>query len=620
MAKIGWSFILLVLLFNQCTEVKKQETESKPTDPHSFSLPADARVKHLSWSATVDFNTKIITATAGWDIEHTPDADLIIFDTKGLKIKKATDADGQPLEFRLADPDSLLGQALAVLIRKDTRRVNIEYETSPDAEALQWLAASQTAGKQHPFLFTQSQAILARSWIPCQDSPAIRFTYDAEVHVPAGLLALMSASNPQQKNETGVYKFEMRQPIPSYLTALSVGDIAFKAVSERAGVYAEPSVVEAAAWEFADLEKMVAGAEALYGKYAWDRYDVIVLPPSFPFGGMENPRLTFATPTLLAGDRSLTSVIAHELAHSWSGNLVTNATWNDFWLNEGFTVYFEHRIIEALYGRPDAEMHALLALQDLKETIQDLTASNHVEDTKLKLELTGRNPDEAVTDIAYNKGYFFLRSIEEKYGRDKFDAFLREYFSGHSFQSMNTDSFIATIKESYQSKHNVALPDTLFEKWIFTTGLPADCPIPVATKFVVIDSALAAYARDGKTLPSKVTWGTQEWLHFVKNLPEKLTSDQLAALDKFGKFTASGNAEILTAWLVIAIRNDYSPAYDKLEQFLVNTGRRKFLSPLYNALLKTPDGRKLAEAIYKKARSNYHYVATSTFDTLIPHE
>jgi leukotriene-A4 hydrolase len=618
MAKITWSFLLIILLFNQCSDVKKQPIESKPADPHSFSIPDDARVKHLSWKATVNFETKIIAATATWDIEPSADADLVIFDTKGLTIKKITTAEGKPLEFRLADPDSLLGQALAVLINNDTKKVVIEYETSPGAQALQWLSPAQTAGKKRPFLFTQSQAILARSWVPCQDSPAIRFTYDAEVHVPTDLLALMSASNPQQKNDQGVYKFEMRQPIPSYLLALSVGDIAFKSVSDRAGVYAEPSVVEAAAWEFADLEKMVAGAEALYGKYAWDRYDVIVLPPSFPFGGMENPRLTFATPTLLAGDRSLTSVIAHELAHSWSGNLVTNATWDDFWLNEGFTVYFEHRIIEALYGHDDAEMHALLALQDLKANIEELTAAGQLNDTKLKLDLKGRDPDEGVTDIAYYKGYFFLRSIEEKYGRDKFDAFLRDYFSGHSFQSMNTDSFISAIKDYYATKHTVTLPDTLFDKWIFTTGLPDDCPVPVATKFAAVDAALTAFVGDGKTLPKNVTWGTQEWLHFIKNLPDTLNTGQLSALDKFGKLTASGNAEILTVWLVAAIKNNYSPAYPKLEQFLINTGRRKFLGPLYNALLKTPEGRERASTIYRKARPNYHYVATSTFDAIIP--
>lgn len=616
--KLRW-LILLTLLFNQCTDVKKQDRETIATDPHSFAVPHEARAKHLNWKAAIDFDSRIIEATATWDIERGADTRVIVFDTKALIVKKVTDGDGKPLEYVLTDADSLLGRALTVSIGPKTSKIIIGYQTTPEAEAVQWLSPAQTAGKKHPFLFTQSQAILARSWIPCQDSPSVRFTYDAEVRVPKALLALMSASNPQQKNESGVYRFEMRQPIPSYLLALSVGDIAFKEVSDRAGVYAEPSVVDAAAWEFADLEKMIVGAETLYGKYAWDRYDVIVLPPSFPFGGMENPRLTFVTPTLLAGDRSLTSVIAHELAHSWSGNLVTNATWDDFWLNEGFTVYFEHRIIEALYGHDDAEMHALLALQDLKATISEFSADNNLNDTRLRLDLKGRNPDDAVTDIAYNKGYFFLRRIEELFGRDKFDAFLRDYFARHSFQSLGTASFIASIKDYYSAKHGITLEDALFNNWIFSTGLPDDCPTPVAAKFAAVDAALAAYSRDGKTLPGKVSWGTQEWLHFIKNLPQELTQDQLKALDRFGAFTASGNAEILTVWLVVAIRNNYSPAYPKLEQFLINTGRRKFLSPLYNALLKTPEGTTRATAIYAKARPNYHFVATNTFDALIAH-
>ena len=368
---------------------------------------------------------------------------------------------------------------------------------------MQWLSAQQTASKNNPFLFTQSEAILARSWVPCQDSPSIRFTYDAEVTVPANLLALMSASNPREKNTTGIYQFAMRQPIPSYLLALSVGDIKFHEISQRSGIYAEPSLVDTAAWEFADLEKMIAGAEALYGKYRWDQYDVIVLPPSFPFGGMENPRLTFATPTILAGDRSLTSLIAHELAHSWSGNLVTNATWDDFWLNEGFTVYFEHRIMEKLYGRDYSEMLALLALQDLHETVDDMKAKNLYGDTKLKLNLVGRNPDEGVTDIAYDKGYFFLRSIEEQHGRDKFDGFVKDYFNENAFKAMDTDGFIAYLKNYYQTKYSITIEDSFLNAWIFTEGLPANCPKPVSTRFEKVDDFSQQWKNSGKLDPQQ---------------------------------------------------------------------------------------------------------------------
>jgi leukotriene A-4 hydrolase/aminopeptidase len=588
------------------------------TDPHSFSIPAQVRVTHLRWTAAVDFASKTIKATATWEIKATSGEDRIILDTKGLSISKVTIGENKTTEFQLSEPDSLLGQALTIMIDPDTKVVNIEYQTTPGAEALQWLQPSQTAGKKEPFLFTQSQAILARSWIPCQDSPGVRFTYEAEVTVPPNLLALMSATNPQRLNPDGKYRFEMQQPISSYLLALSVGDIHFKPISSRSGIYAEPAMLDTAAWELADLEKMISGAEELYGDYAWERYDVLILPPSFPFGGMENPRITFATPTILAGDRSLTSLIAHELAHSWSGNLVTNATWDDFWLNEGFTVYFEHRIMEKLYGQDFAEMQASLALQDLEETISSMQASGNAADTKLRLNLKGRNPDEGVTDIGYNKGYFFLRSIEEKFGRDKFDAFLRDYFSSHAFTSMNTEGFIKSIKEFYSSTYKITHDDQTFNAWIFTEGLPVEHPRPHSEKLGQVDAFITQWKKSGKYSTQLATnWSTQEWLHFLKNLPDTLSQEQLTALDKFGKFTKSGNAEIVTVWLVIAIRNNYTSAFDRLEEFLIHTGRRKFLSPLYNELLKTADGRERAVAIYQKARPNYHFVATNTFDPLM---
>jgi aminopeptidase N len=609
---------LIAVIFYGCSPAEKPTEVMTIQDPHTFSAPATATVTHLKWKATVDFDTKTIKATAAWQIKTQPDADVIIFDTKDLTIESVTLDDGKPADFKPGNPDSLLGRPLAVLIPPGTKTVNITYQTAPGAEALQWLSPAQTAGKREPFLFTQSEAILARSWVPCQDSPSVRFTYEADVTVPKQLLALMSASNPQQKNESGTYHFEMKQPIPSYLLALAVGDIAFKPVSARSGVYAEPSVVDTATWELVDMEKMIAGAEELYGAYPWERYDVIVLPPSFPFGGMENPRLTFATPTILAGDRSLTSLIAHELAHSWSGNLVTNATWNDFWLNEGFTVYFEHRIMEKLYGKDYSEMLAMLSLQELKETIAALKADNLYGDTKLKLDLEGRNPDDGMTDIAYNKGYFFLRSIEEQYGRDKFDAFLNDYFTANAFHGVNTDGFIRYIKTYYKDKFSIALDDANFTAWIFTEGLPQNCPVPVSDRFAKVDAFLAQWKATGKTDEAVAKpWSTHEWLHFIKNLPDTLSPAQLKALDAFGHFTASGNSEIVTAWLVKTIRFGYTPADAKLEDFLIHNGRRKFLSPLYNELAKTPEGKKKAQAIYQKARPNYHFVATNTFDKLL---
>jgi len=592
-------------------------------DPHSYAVPDQAVVKHLNWSAEVDFENRQIRGIAELLIEKAPNAEKLILDTKNLSIEKIALDEDDSTTYRLGKDDMHRGQALEISITPETEKVQIYYTTSKTAEALQWLDPVQTAGKKHPFLFTQSQAILARSWIPIQDSPGIRFTYTAEVKVPKDLLALMSAQNPVALNENGVYRFEMRQPIPAYLMALAVGKVEFEALSERTGVYAEPSVVDAAAYEFADMEKMLQTAEGMYGPYRWERYDVIVLSPSFPFGGMENPRLTFATPTILAGDRSLTSLIAHELAHSWSGNLVTNATWNDFWLNEGFTVYFEMRIMEELYGREYSEMLAQLSLQGLKEEIEDFKSQGREKDTRLKLDLAGRNPDDGVTAIPYDKGYLFLRWLEEKvgrekFGREKFDAFLRKYFDVHAFKVMTTEAFLEYLKVNLFEKNDLLYPEGKVAQWIYSPGLPEDHPKPKSDRFSHVEKAADKWLEDlpADQMPVQ-DWTTHEWLHFLHYLPDELSHEQMRELDAIFDLTESTNSEILSAWLEHVIRNQYTEGYNSLERFLIETGRRKFLVPLYKELMKTEAGRRMALEIYKKARPNYHYVSTNTLDEIV---
>ncbi|MEO1051559.1 MAG: M1 family metallopeptidase [Bacteroidota bacterium] len=591
----------------------------KVVDVHTYAKPDEAVVTHLDWEAKVDFDQKIIEGKATLSIKAADDASEIILDANGLKIEKVTLGDDEvETEFSLGEDDRLMGQPLKIKIEPDTKKVNVYYSTTEGAQALQWLTPEQTADKTRPFLFTQSQAILARSWIPIQDSPGIRFTYTAKVTVPNDLLALMSANNPQEKNAEGVYHFEMKQPIPAYLMALSVGDVSFKSLGERTGVYAESSVVEAAAYEFAELEDMVKVAESLYGPYQWERYDLIVLPPSFPFGGMENPRLTFATPTILAGDRSLTSLVAHELAHSWSGNLVTNATWDDFWINEGFTVYFEHRIMEALYGRDYSEMLASLSLQGLKDEIEEMINEGKAVDTHLKLNLKGRSPDEGVTAIAYDKGYFFLRFLEEKVGKDTFDVFLKEYFSSNAFKVMTTEGFIEYMDKNLFKKNGLEADKTIYEQWIYGPGLPADSPIPVSDRFTKVDEALTSWQNG--TAPGELAtseWSSHEWLHFIRALPEDIAFDQMKALDSAFGFTASKNSEVFSAWMIHAIRHQYEDAYDELEAFLIKTGRRKFLSPIYGEMIKTEAGKQMALRIYEKARPNYHFVSTNTLDEML---
>ncbi|MFD1186115.1 M1 family metallopeptidase [Pontibacter rugosus] len=597
------------------TEQRAQESAS--ADAHSFAKPAEAVAKHLSLNIDVNFDQKVLSGKASYLIENKTGTDQIIFDTRNLQIEKVYLGDSmEETTFTLGDGNDVLGRPLMVNIKPDTKKVTIEYKTSPDAAALQWLNPQQTAGKKNPFLFTQSQAILARTWIPIQDSPGIRITYDAKVKVPKNLLAVMSASNPVEKNSTGEYAFEMKQPIPSYLMALSVGDLVFQKVGPQTGIYAEPATIEAAAYEFAEMDKMLNAAEKIYGKYRWDRYDLLVLPPSFPFGGMENPRLTFVTPTVLAKDRSLTSLIAHELAHSWSGNLVTNATWNDFWLNEGFTVYFERRIMEELYGKDYADMLQVLGYQDLTNTINDIGAES--EDTRLKLDLEGRDPDEGLTDIAYEKGNFFLRHIENTVGREKFDAFVNNYFNTFAFQSTNTDKFLDFLRAEL-IKGDAELAEKInIEGWVYTPGLPQGVKVPTSTRFAKVEEAFQSW-KNGKPAAqlSIKDWSSHEWLHFIRMLPEQMSQQQMAEVDKAFNFTNSGNSEVLAAWFIHAIRNNYTTADKAMDTFLTNVGRRKFLVPIYKALVATPEGKKKALAIYAKARPNYHAVSTVTLDEML---
>jgi len=578
-------------------------------DPHTYSMPNDARVKHLKWNAKVDFITKVISATATYDIENISDTDKIIFDTKQLNIHSVT-VDGNEVAFQLGDEKPFIGRSLSIPINKDSKKVSIVYTTSPDAEALLWVDGEK------PFLFSQSQAILGRTWIPMQDSPGVRLTYNAKVQVPANLLALMSAENPQSKNETGIYTFKMDQPIPGYLIALAVGDIAFKSVGQRTGVYAVPSVIKQAAEEFSDMQRMVVEAEKLYGPYVWGRYDLLILPAAFPFGGMENPKLTFATPTIIAGDKSLVSLVAHELAHSWSGNLVTNSTWNDFWLNEGFTVYFEQRIMEAVYGRERSEMLAQIARQELDNTIADIAKSDNVQDSKLKLALDGRNPDDGMTDIAYNKGYFFLRLIEETVGREQFDKFVKEYFTSHSFQVMDTETFLKYLRENLLDAETEKKID--IDAWVYGEGLPQNIPTVHSDKMKEVD-VIRHNWENGKMSSDKVpfkSWTYQEQYHFLFNLSSKVSKQQMASLDKAFGISSIGNNEVLFAWLLQSIRKHYNAAYPQLEIFLMHVGRRKFVSPLFRELVDT-NQKELALSIYKKSRASYHSVTIGTVDEIL---
>jgi aminopeptidase N len=587
-------------------------------DFHSAAQPKNAVVKHLALNLKVDFENNTLSGFANWNIEIYNNANEIIFDTKDILIDKITlNDDSTAAKFNFDSADKIMGSALHIPILSTTKNVKIFYHTSPNALALQWLKPEQTAGKKQPFLFTQSEAILARSWIPCQDGPGVRFTYEANIHCPKNLMAVMSvADNPQSINASGDYYYSQPKPIPSYLMALAVGEIAFKKINERCGIYAELPMVEKVSWEFADMGNMVDAAEKLYGQYAWGRYDIVVLPPSFPFGGMENPCLTFATPTVIAGDRSLVSLVAHELAHSWSGNLTTNATWNDFWLNEGFTMYFQMRIMEALYGRGYSEMEASLTKDDLLNTMKEFGVTNA--DTKLKLDLKGRDPDDGMNDIAYNKGYLFLRLMEETAGRENWDLFLKSWFSAHAFQSVTTEEFVEFLNKNLITPNQQKFANVDINDWIYKPGLPSNMPMVKVSRFESIDTEIKNFVENNSINKNNTTnWSTHEWLYFINNLPKKLSGKQLDDLDAAFHFTGIANCEIADAWYLLALKNEYSKVNSAMEKFLCTVGRRKFLTPLYGEMMKTENGKKLATEIYSKARSGYHSVSQQTLDAMI---
>lgn len=585
-------------------------------DPHSRSRPNEVVVRHVSLDLDVDFATRRVSGSAAFDLEHRDaGARQLVLDTWRLEVSAVRGADGTDLPFELGEHDPVLGSALSIEVGA-ADHVVVHYATSPEARAMQWLEPEQTASGK-PFLFTQAQPILARTWIPCQDSPAVRVTYDATVRVPSELMALMSAENPVERTD-GTYHFAMPQPVPSYLIALAVGDLEFRELGARSGVYAEPSVVDGAAWEFADTEAMIEAAERLYGAYRWGRYDILVLPPSFPYGGMENPRLTFATPTILAGDRSLVTLIAHELAHSWSGNLVTNSTWNDIWLNEGFTVYFETRIDEELYGGPYTDMLLRLGRQDLDRAVAD----EQPRDTWLELDMAGRDPDEGPTKIPYEKGSLFLRLIEAKVGRERFDAFLRSYFDTFAFESMDTATFLAHLRAELLEPAGVSDEDLQLEAWVHGPGVPSNAPEFTSDAFDRVDAQVASLV-SGSDVASLDTdgWVSQQWVHFVRSLPVDSPAGTLAAVDEAFGFSGSGNIEIATAWLELAAESGYvfdTPAVDRaLADFLTRHGRALYIRRVYEKLAGSERGLARAREIYATARPSYHSVSQAVIDRVL---
>jgi len=584
-------------------------------DEHSFAEPDKILVKHVDLDLRVDFDRKQLRGHATLRLQRKEAGAPLVLDTRKLHVERCeASRDGQKfqtVQYAFGKEDPILGTPLTIHLSAEATSVRVYYHTDPEASALQWLRPQQTYSKRHSFLFTQSQAIHARSWIPLQDTPGVRITYSATIRVHDRLEAVMSAAR-EEPQEQDVFHFTMQQPIPSYLIALAVGRLQFAPTGKRTGVWAEVGRLGPAAKEFEDMELMLEAVETLYGPYRWGRYDVLVLPSSAPYGGMENPRMTFASPTVLAGDKSLVSLIAHEMAHSWSGNLVTNATWRDFWLNEGFTVYLERRILEKVYGPARAAMEAQVARGELEKSMRTMKPREQV----LHIDLTGMDPDDNVTDIPYEKGYLFLLHLEKLAGRERFDAFLKGWFEKHAFQSVTTAEFVAYLKANLLDPDPKLASAFPLQEWINQPGMPKGIPAIVSEKLSRAEAEAKAFVAGKKAGELSVKgWVTQEWLYFLRALPAGIRVERLKELDEAFHLTVSGNSEIVCQWLEMAIHSKYEAAYPRLEEFLFQQGRRKYIKPLFEALVKADKER--ARAIYAKVKPRYHPITAATVEELL---
>ena len=585
---------------------------------HTYANLDDVTTTHLLLDLDVDFDDKqlegFVEHTLDW---HNATSKTLVLDTRDLDIDKVMYQDQKgswhKADFTLAASDDVKGSKLTIKFKSQTVKARIYYNSRPEASGLQWLTPEQTASKSHPFMYSQSQAIHARSWIPVQDTPAMRVTYSARIHTPKDIRAVMSADNKDALYKDGDYLFNMPQPISPYLIAIGAGNLEFKAMSKQTGIFAEPTILDASVAEFNDTQAMIDKTNAMYGEYAWGRYDLLMLPPSFPFGGMENPRLSFITPTVVAGDKSLVNLIAHELAHSWSGNLVTNATWEDLWLNEGFTSYVENRIMEEVFGRDRAVMEQALDAAGLRALLKTLPAP----DTRLNLKLNGRDPDDAFSSVPYTKGQLFLIYLENKFGRDKFDPFVKGYFDQFAFKSLTTAQFVTYLKANLIDKYPGVVSMDKVNEWIFEPGLPSDAPNPTSDAFDKVDAVTKTWLNgeiSAAQLPT-ADWSVHEWLHFLNNLPRDLSIEKMTELDNQFNLTQSTNAERAFAWFMLAVGNGYQPIYPALDEHLSGIGRRKLIVPLYKALIK--NGKKdWAHDVYLKARPGYHPLAQGTVDDL----
>ncbi|MCL7022880.1 hypothetical protein MKW94_020542 [Papaver nudicaule] len=606
-----------------------------PIDPHSYTDSSNPLTTYISLTLYFDFPSSTINGSSQLTLSS-PHSGPLLLDTRSLTITSVLDTQTLiPIPFELSPViDPIKGQTLIVTLTNQSSFV-VSFVTSPNSSALQWLSPPQTFNKSLPFVYTQCQAIHARSIFPCQDTPAARICYSARLNVPRELSAVMAAKHVERRQpvarEAGVAcdeglwcaegrvveEFVMEQPIPPYLFAFAVGKLGFREVGPRTRIYAENavSVLDVAAREFAGTEEMIRQGEKLFGVYEWERFDLLVLPPSFPYGGMENPRMTFLTPTVIKGDASGAQVVAHELAHSWTGNLITNKTNEDFWLNEGFTTYAERRIVEVCQGEERAALSIGIGWKGLNEDIERF--KDNLEFTKLKNKQDGVDPDDIYSQVPYEKGFQFLWRIERQIGRPAFDEFLKKYISTFKFQSIDTETFITFLKANIpgiEKEIDLVL-------WTEGTGLPSDAyetESSIYTKLV----SLAKEFKVGR-MPREdevADWQGQEWELYLENVPKSVEASQVAALDARYRLAESKDYEVKVAFLQLALSSGCRDYYSEVEKTLKEVGRMKYLRPLYTALVQgveKEESKILARQVFAEARECYHPIAQGVVESIL---
>jgi leukotriene-A4 hydrolase len=582
-------------------------------DPASYADLTQGKIKHILFRVTVDFSTHTLEIEATYQMQEPVQGSLFL-DSYKIDLKE-TRANGRELEWEFDEQDDILGERLHLKGLDGASNFTLTFRTSPEARALQWLNANQTAGGELPFLFSQCQAIHARSVFPCQDTPSVRFTYSAEVSVPQGLVAAMAAEQIGVEEGSGhgstVFRFRMPQPIPSYLFALAVGNLDFRELGPRTGVYAEPKTIEAAAWEFAENETKIVEAEKLLGPYLWGRYDLLVLPPSFPYGGMENPRLTFLTPTAILGTRGHLSLITHELAHAWTGNLVTNATWQDFWLNEGWTTYAETRITEVLEGKDSVDLHLAFNEKQLIAIMERVGMDSPL--TRLKLPAE-RDADSFTTTIPYYKGCFFLQECEYAVGRERFDAFIQKYMASFQFQSLTTEAFLDFLRAELPG----VFEKVDVHKWIYETGLPDERHRPKSRLYDEVEKALHDYEKGIKPTQEQIqSWHRYQILSFLQGLPRQISVEDCRYFDDILGLEKRNDVAFFSYFYVIAIASGYQEILPRVEEFLGKIGRMLYVLPIVRVMSETNWSRPHIRPLFERVRDRHHQITVNAIEGLL---